>query len=73
MTDKEKKYRAIALDLLDKYVGAEETVCSEFSGDFYKDRLRLERVVKDFLKDLDAEDKYEEIINDKWIFEVDEG
>lgn len=72
MTDKEKKYRAIALDLLNRYIGAEETVCSEFSGDFYKDRLRLERVVKDFLKDLDAEDKYEEIINDKWIFEVEE-
>ncbi len=72
MINKEKKYRAIALDLLDRYIGAEETVCSEFSGDFYKDRLRLERVVREFLVDLDAEDKYEEITNGKWIFEVEE-
>lgn len=72
MTDKEKKYRDMALDLLNRYIGAEETVCGEFSGDFYKDRLRLERVVRDFLIALDAEDKYEEIINDKWIFEVEE-
>jgi hypothetical protein len=71
VVNKENKYRAIALDLLDRYIGAEETVCSEFSGDFYKDRLRLERVVKDFLVDLDAEDKYEEITNGKWIFEVE--
>jgi len=73
MTNKEEKYRNIALDLLNRYIGAEETVCGEFSGDFYKDRLRLERVVKGFLIALDAEDKYEEIINDKWIFEVDGG
>lgn len=72
MTDNEKKYRAIALDLLDRYIGAEETACSEFSGDFYKDRLRLEQVVKNFLKDLDAEDKYEEITNNRWIFEAEE-
>lgn len=73
MTGKEKKYRAVALDLLDKYLNAEETIISECSGDFYRSRLRLERVVKDFLVDLDAEDKYEEIINGKWIFEVEES
>ena len=68
----EEKYRAVALDLLDRYVSAEETVCGEFSGDFYEDRLRLERIVKEFLIALDAEDKYEEITNDRWIFEVGE-
>lgn len=71
MTDKEKKYRTIALDLLDRYIDAEETVCGEFSGDFYKDRLRLEQVVREFLIDLDAEDKYEEITKGRWIFEVE--
>ena len=71
MTNEEKKYRDVALDLLDRYISAEETVCSEFSGDFYEDRLRLERIVKEFLIALDAEDKYEEITNDKWIFEVE--
>ena len=72
MTGKEKKYRAVALDLLNSYLNAEEIVLSECSGDFYKDRLRLERVVRNFLIDLDAEDKYDEIINGKWIFEVEE-
>ena len=72
MIDKEKKYRAIALDLLKRYINSEETVCSEFSGDFYKDRLRLEKTIKDYLKKLDAEDKYEEITAEHWIFEVEE-
>lgn len=72
MPDKEKKYRAIALDLLKSYVNSEETVCGEFSGDFYKDRLRLEKTIKKYLKELDAEDKYEEIIAEHWIFEVEE-
>jgi hypothetical protein len=72
MTDKEKKYRAIALDLIKRYINSEETVCSEFSGDFYKDRLRLEKTIKDYLKKLDAEDKYEEITAEHWIFEVEE-
>ena len=71
MTDIEKKYRAIALDLLKRYVNSEETACSEFSGDFYKDRLRLEKTVKKYLKELDAEDKYEEIIAVHWIFEIE--
>ena len=71
MTDKEKKYRVIALDLLYRYIGAEETACSEFSGDFYADRLRLEKTVKDYLKKLDAEDKYEEITAEHWIFEIE--
>ena len=71
MTDEEKKYRAIALDLLKRYVDSEETVCSEFSGDFYKDRLRLEKTIKKYLKELDAEDKYEEITAEHWIFEVE--
>ncbi|MEE3307878.1 hypothetical protein [Sharpea azabuensis] len=72
MTDTKKKYRAIALNLLKRYVNAEETVCGEFSGNFYKDRLRLEETIKKYLKELDAEDKYEEIIAEHWIFEVEE-
>ena len=72
MTDTEKKYRAIALDLLKRYINSEETVCGEFSGNFYKDRLRLEKTIKDYLKKLDAEDKYEEITAEHWIFEVEE-
>ncbi len=71
MADKENQYKTIALELLQKYVNSEETVCSEYSGDFYSDRLRLEKTVKKYLKELDAEDKYEEITADHWIFEVE--
>ena len=71
MIDKENQYKTIALELLQKYVGSAETVCSEFSGNFYADRLRLEKIVKKYLKELDAEDKYEEITAEHWIFEVE--
>lgn len=36
-------------------------------------RLKLEKVVKDFLSDLDAEDRYSDLINGRWIFEVERG
>lgn len=71
IADKENQYKTIALELLQKYVDSEETVCSEFSGNFYADRLRLEKMVRDYLKKLDAEDKYEEITTEHWIFEVE--
>ena len=71
VADKGNQYKTIALELLQKYVDSEETVCSEYSGDFYADRLRLEKTVKDYLKKLDAEDKYEEITAEHWIFEVE--
>ena len=71
MADKENQYKTIALELLQKYVDSEETVCSEYSGDFYSDRLRLEKTVKKYLKELDAEDKYDEITANHWIFEVE--
>ena len=71
MNDKEKIYRAIALDLLKKYVDAEEGCIGEFSGNFYKDRLRLEKEVKYYLSELNAEDYYSDITSDKWIFEVE--
>lgn len=71
MADKEIQYKTIALELLQKYVDSEETVCSEFSGDFFADRMRLEKMIKNYLKKLDAEDKYEEIIAEHWIFEVE--
>lgn len=71
MADKEIQYKTIALELLQKYVDSEETVCSEYSGDFYADRLRLEKMIKKYLKELDAEDKYEEITAEHWIFEVE--
>lgn len=71
MNNKEKIYRAIALDLLKLYVDAEESVISEYSGDFYRDRLRLEKEVKHYLNKLDAEERYSDITNGLWIFEVE--
>lgn len=73
IANKENQYKTIALELLQKYVDSEETVCSEYSGDFYADRLRLEKTIKKYLKKLDAEDKYEEITAEHWIFEVEES
>ena len=69
--DKENQYKTIALELLQKYVDREEVVCSEFSGNFFAERSRLEKIVKKYLKELDAEDKYEEITAGHWIFEVE--
>ena len=71
IADKENQYKTIALELLKKYVHNAEIVCGEYSGNFYADRLRLEKTVRDYLKKLDAEDKYEEITAEHWIFEVE--
>jgi hypothetical protein len=54
------------------YVEAEQNVVGEFSGDFYKSRIRLEREIKKHLKKLNAEDMFEEITSNKWLFEVEE-
>ena len=70
-SSKENQYKTVALELLQKYVDSEETVCSEFSGNFFADRLRLEKTVKNYLKRLDAEDKYEKITEENWIFEIE--
>lgn len=70
---KEEKYKAIALELLEKYVDAEETVISEFSGDFRKSIKILEEKVIKYLKKLDAMDYLDEIKKDKFIFEDYEG
>ena len=67
----EEKYRQVALDLLEMYVEAEQSVVGEFSGDFYKSRIRLEREIKKHLKKLNAEDMFEEITSNKWLFEVE--
>mgnify|MGYP003498106495 CR=1 FL=1 len=71
MTFIERKYQSIALNLLKKYIEAEESVCGEFSNDFYKDRLRLEKEIKDILKVLNAQEKYDYIIKDCWIFDIE--
>ena len=68
---KEEKYRQVALDLLEMYVEAEQSVVGEFSGDFYESRIRLEREIKKYLKKLNAEDMFEEITSNKWLFEVE--
>ena len=71
MSFKERKYKDIALYLLDHYIAAEEEVCAEFSGDLCREKLRLQNFIKDILNDLDAEDEYKRIIKDKWIFDDD--
>lgn len=68
---RDEKYRQVALDLLEMYVEAEQSVVGELSGNFYESRMRLEREIKKHLKNLDAEDMFEEITSDKWLFEVE--
>lgn len=68
---KEEKYRQVALDLLEMYVEAEQSVVGEFSGNFYESRMRLEKEIKKHLKNLNAEDMFEEITSDKWLFEIE--
>lgn len=68
----EKEFQAIGLELLQKYILAEEIVIGELSGDFHKSKLTLQANVKNYLQRLHAEDKYAEITENHWIFEIDE-
>lgn len=68
---RDEKYRQVALDLLEMYVEAKQSVVGELSGNFYESRMRLEKEIKKHLKNLDAEDMFEEITSNKWLFEVE--
>lgn len=68
----EEKYRSIALELLDKYVEAEQTVIGEYSSDFKTSSSLLESKIVKYLEELNAEDHLDEIKADRWIFEIEE-
>lgn len=67
----QEKYRKIALELLDKYIGAQELISLEWAVDDngkHCARVELEKEVDKYLKRLDAEDYKEEMLDGRCIF-----
>ena len=67
----QEKYRKIALELLDKYIGAQELISLEWAvddNDKHCARVKLEKEVDTYLKRLDAEDYKEEMLDGRCIF-----
>ena len=66
--DKSVKYKDVAIDLLKSYLESEQSVISEFSGDFEKSALALKKRALWYLKKLDeGEDTFNELVKDMWI------
>lgn len=62
------KYKKVAMDLLAEYLESEQSVISEFSGDFKKSAMILKKRVIKYLKRLDeGEDTFNELVKDMWI------
>lgn len=62
------KYKKVAMDLLEEYLDSEQSVISEFSGDFKKSAMILKKRVMKYLKRLDeGEDTFNELVKDMWI------
>lgn len=66
--DKSVKYKNVAIELLKEYLGSEEDVICEYSGDFKKSALELKEKALGYLKKLDeGEDIFNELVKDMWI------
>ena len=67
---KEEKYRAIALNLLQKYIDSKATVIGELSGNFKESAEILKNEVMGILNALDyGEEKFSELVSDVWLFD----
>lgn len=67
---KEERYKKVAMDLLSEYLESEQSVISEFSGDFKSSAEWLKKRALKYLKKLDeGEDKFNELVKDMWISE----
>ena len=65
---KADKYKRAAMDLLAEYLNSEQSVISEFSGDFKKSAMMLKKRVMKYLKRLDeSENTFNELVKDMWI------
>ena len=70
MAGKEEKYREIAVNILKKYIDSEQSVISEYSGDFKKSAEILKNHVMKYLNALGyGEEKFAELAEGTWIFE----
>lgn len=71
---KEEKYKNVAMDLLKALLDSEETVISEFSGDFKKSAIRLKERMMKYLERLDEDEStFNELVKDMWIFDYIES
>lgn len=62
------KYKKVAMDLLAEYLESEQSVISEFSGDFKKSAMILKKRVMKYLKRIgEGEDTFNELVKDMWI------
>lgn len=62
------KYKKAAMDLLAEYLESEQSVISEFSGDFKKSAMMLKKRVMKYLKRLDeSENTFNGLVKDMWI------
>lgn len=66
--EKAEKYKKVAMDLLAEYLESEQSVISEFSGDFEESAMILKKRVMKYLKRLDeGENTFNELVKDMWI------
>lgn len=66
--EKAEKYKKVAMDLLAEYLESEQSVISEFSGDFEESAIILKKRVMKYLKRLDEdENTFNELVKDMWI------
>jgi len=67
---KAEKYKKVAMDLLAEYLESEQSVISEYSGDFKKSAIIFRKRVMKYLKGLDEdENTFNELVKDMWIAE----
>ena len=65
---KAERYKEVAMNLIVDYLKSEESVISEFSGDFEESAMSLKKRVMKHLKRLDeGEDTFNELVKDMWI------
>ena len=65
-------YKRVALELISEYLDSEETVISEYSGDFKQSAEMLKARVIKYLKQLDeseSENIFNELVKGMWIAE----
>lgn len=65
---REEKYKNVAMDLIEDLLDSEETVISEYSGDFKKSAILLKKRIMEYLVRLDEDEStFNELVKDMWI------
>lgn len=71
---REEKYKKVAMDLLEALLDSEETVISEYSGDFKKSAILFKKQIMKYLVRLDEDEStFNELVKDMWIFDYIES